>query len=205
MWALYEVVEAAARVGNRELARDALKRLEQATHACETDFARGIEARSRALLSEGETAEALYQEAIHRLDRTQLRPERARTHLLYGEWLSGENRRVEAREELHGAYEQFTSIGMAGFAERARGELLATGHKVRKPKVEKRDDLTAQERQIAQLARDDVSNQDIAAQLFLSKRTVEWHLRNVFAKLGIRSRYELPSALPGSDSGLTLS
>ena len=127
MWALYEVVEAAVCGGNRELANDALKRLEEATHPCETDFARGIEARSRALLSEGQTAERLYQEAIDRLGRTQLGPESARAHLLYGEWLRRENRRVEAREELHDAYEQFTSIGMAGFAERARGELLATG------------------------------------------------------------------------------
>jgi DNA-binding CsgD family transcriptional regulator len=205
MWALYEVVEAAARGDNRELASDALKRLEEATHPCGTEFARGIEARSRALLSEGETAEALYQEAIDRLDRTQLRPERARAHLLYGEWLRRESRRVEARGELHGAYEQFTSIGMAAFAERARGELLATGYKVRKPRVEKRDDLTAQERQIARLASDDVSNREIAARLFLSKRTVEWHLRNVFTKLGIRSRYELPSALSGSDSELSAS
>jgi DNA-binding CsgD family transcriptional regulator len=203
MWALYEVVEAATRGGNRELASDALKRLEEATAPCVTEFARGIEARSRALLSEGETAERLYQEAINRLERTQLRPERARAHLLYGEWLRRENRGVDAREALHGAYEQFTSIGMEGFAERARGELLATGYKVRKPRVETRDDLTPQERQIAGLARNGVSNRDIAARLFLSPRTVEWHLGNVFAKLGIRSRYELPTALSGSDSELT--
>jgi tetratricopeptide (TPR) repeat protein len=158
MWALYEVVEAAARGGNRELASDALKRLKEATHPCRTDFALGIEARSRALLSEGEAAERLYQEAIDRLDRTQLRPERARAHLLYGEWLRRENRLVDARRQLHCAYEQFTSIGMEGFAERARSELLATGAKVRRRRVEKRDDLTAQERQIARLARDDVSN-----------------------------------------------
>jgi DNA-binding CsgD family transcriptional regulator len=203
MWALYEVVEAAARGGNRELASDALKRLEEATHPCATDFARGIEARSRALLSEGETAERLYQEAIDRLDRTKLRPERARAYLLYGEWLRRENRLIDAREQLHGAYEEFTSIGMEGFAERARGELLATGDKVRKRRVENRDGLTAQERQIARLARDDVSNREIAARLFLSQRTVEWHLSNVFTKLGIRSRCELPTVLPGSDSELT--
>jgi DNA-binding CsgD family transcriptional regulator/tetratricopeptide (TPR) repeat protein len=203
MWALYELVEAAARGGNRELASDALKRLEEATRPCGTDFALGIEARSRALLSQGDTAERLYQEAIDRLGRTQLGPERARAVLLYGEWLRRENRPVDAREQLHGAYEQFTSIGMEGFAERARGELLATGAKVRKRRVEKRVDLTAQERQIARLARDDVSNREIAARLFLSPRTVEWHLRNVFTKQGIRSRYELPSALPGSDSELT--
>ena len=203
MWALYEVVEAAARGGDGELASDALKRLEEATHPCGTDFALGIEARCRALLSEGETAERLYQDAIDRLGRTQLRPERARAHLLYGEWLRRESRRVDAREQLHGAYAQFTSIGMEGFAERARNELLATGGNVRKRTVENRDDLTVQERQIARLARDGVSNREIAARLFLSPRTIEWHLRNVFTKLGIRSRYELASALPGSDSELT--
>jgi DNA-binding CsgD family transcriptional regulator len=203
MWALYEVIEAAVRGGDRELASDALKRLEEATHPCGTDFARGIEARSRGLLSEGETAERLYQEAIDRLDRTQLRPERARAHLLYGEWLRRENRPIDAREQLRGAYEQFTSIGMEGFAERARSELLAAGDKVRKPRVEMREDLTAQERQIARLARDDLSNREIAARLFLSPRTVEWHLANVFTKLSIRSRYELPSALPVADSELT--
>ena len=202
MWALYELVEAAARGGNRELASDALERLEEATHPCGTDFALGIEARSRALLSEGETAERLYREAIERLDRTLLRPELARAHLLYGEWLRREGRRVDAREHLHAAHDMLTAIGMEAFAERARGELLATGEKVRKRRVETRDELTAQERQIARLARDGVSNSEIAARLFLSPRTVEWHLRNVFCKLGIRSRYELPSALPGSDSEL---
>ena len=202
MWALYELVEAAARGGNRELASDALERLEEATHPCVTDFALGIEARSRALLSEGETAERLYREAIERLDRTLLRPELARAHLLYGEWLRREGRRVDAREHLHAAHDMLTAIGMEAFAERARRELLATGEKVRKRRVETRDELTAQERQIARLARDGVSNSEIAARLFLSPRTVEWHLRNVFSKLGIRSRYELPSALPASDSEL---
>ena len=202
MWALYELVEAAARAGNRELASDALERLEEATHPCGTDFALGIEARSRALLSEGETAERLYREAIERLDRTLLRPELARAHLLYGEWLRREGRRVNAREHLHAAHDMLTAIGMEAFAERARRELLATGEKVRKRTVETRDELTAQERQIARLARDGVSNSEIAARLFLSPRTVEWHLRNVFSKLGIRSRYELPSALPASDSEL---
>ena len=201
-WAQFELVEAAARVGDAELAHDALERLAEATHPCGTDFALGIEARSRALLSEGETAERLYREAIERLDRTLLRPELARAHLLYGEWLRREQRRMAAREQLRAAYEQFTSIGMGAFAERARGELLATGENVRKRRVETRDDLTAQERQIARLARDGVSNAAIAARLFLSARTVEWHLHNVFIKLGIRSRYELPSALPGSDPEL---
>jgi DNA-binding CsgD family transcriptional regulator len=202
VWALVELVEAAARGGDPDLAGDALKRLAEATHPCETDFARGIEARSRALLSEGEAAQRLYQEAVDRLGRTRLRPELARAHLLYGEWLRREHRRVDAREQLRAAYDQFTTIGMEAFAERARGELLATGEKVRKRTVETRDELTAQQRQIARLARDGRSNAEIAAQLFVSPRTVEWHLRNVFTKLGIRSRYELPSALPVSDSEL---
>ena len=191
MWALPELVEAAARAGDTELARDALERLAETTQPCGTDWALGIEARSRALLSDGETAERLYREAIDRLGRTRLRPELARAHLLYGEWLRREGRRVDARAQLRAAHEQFTSIGMEAFAERARGELLATGEKVRKRTVETRDDLTAQERQIAELARDGLSNPEIGARLFLSPRTVEWHLRKVFAKLGIRSRREL--------------
>ena len=120
-----------------------------------------------------------------------MRPELARAHLLYGEWLRREHRRVDARAQLRAAHEQFTAIGMDAFAERARSELLATGEKVRKRTVETRDDLTAQERQIAQLARDGLSNPEIGARLFLSPRTVEWHLRKVFGKLGIRSRREL--------------
>jgi DNA-binding CsgD family transcriptional regulator len=150
-------------------------------------------------LSEGESAERLHREAIERLARTRLRPELARAHLLYGEWLRRENRRVDARVQLHAAHDQFASIGMEAFAERARGELLATGEKVRKRTVETRDDLTPQERQIAGLARDGMSNPEIGARLFLSPRTVEWHLRNVFGKLAIRSRRELVEALPSSD------
>ena len=157
---------------------------------------------SRALLSEGEDAERLYREAIERLGRTRLRPELARAHLLYGEWLRRENRRVDARAQLRAAHELFVSIGMEAFAERARGELLATGEKVRKRTVETRDELTPQERQIAGLARDGLSNPEIGARLFLSPRTVEWHLRKVYAKLGIRSRRELADALPSSDSEL---
>jgi DNA-binding NarL/FixJ family response regulator len=162
----------------------------------------GIEARSRALLSEGAAADDLYREAIERLARTQLRPELARAHLLYGEWLRRENRRVDSRAQLRAAHEQFTSIGMEAFAERARNELLATGERVRKRTVETRDDLTAQERQIALLARHGLSNPEIGARLFLSHRTIESHLRKVFMKLGIRSRRELANALPSSDSEL---
>jgi DNA-binding CsgD family transcriptional regulator len=150
------------------------------------------------LLSDGPVADALYREAIERLSRTRLRPELARAQLLYGEWLRREHRRVDAREQLRTAHEQFTSIGMEAFAERARHELLATGEKVRRRTVETRDELTAQGRQIAWLARDGLSNPEIGERLFLSRRTVEWHLGNVFVKLGIRSRRELPAALVGA-------
>ena len=204
-WALPELVEAAARVQDTASARDALERLEETTQPCANDFALGIEARCRALLSEGAIAERLYQDAIERLGRTQLRPELARAHLLYGEWLRRQNRRVDARVQLHKAHDLFTTIGMEGFADRARIELGATGGKVRKRTAETRDELTAQERQIAQLARDGLSNPEIGARLFLSSRTVEWHLRKVFAKLGIRSRQELPITLPGSESELVAS
>ena len=156
----------------------------------------GIEARSRALLSEGARAEAGFREAIEHLGRTRVRAELARTHLLYGEWLRRENRRVDARASLRAAHDQFTSMGMEAFAERARTELLATGETVRKRTIETRDDLTAQERHIAQLASDGLSNPEIGARLFLSPRTVEWHLRKVFTKLGIRSRRQLATSLP---------
>jgi DNA-binding CsgD family transcriptional regulator len=201
-WALPEVIEAAARTGKTQRAGEALEQLVEATGIGDSDWGLGVLARSRALLSDGPDAQSSYREAIERLSRTELRTELARAHLLYGEWLRREQRRVDAREQLRAAYEQFTSIGMEAFAERARGELLATGEKVRKRTVETRDELTAQERQIARLARGGRSNAEIAAQLFVSPRTVEWHLRNVFVKLGIRSRYELPRALPASDSEL---
>jgi DNA-binding CsgD family transcriptional regulator len=199
MWVLPDLVEAAARSGDPELARDALERLTKTTQPCGTEFALGIEARCRALLSNGAAADELYREAIARLSRTRLRPELARAHLLYGEWLRREQRRVDAREHLRRAHEMLAETGMEAFAERARGELLATGEKVRKRTVETRDDLTPQERQIARLARDGLSNQEIGARLFLSPRTVEWHLSNVFTKRGIRSRHELRDVLSSSD------
>jgi DNA-binding CsgD family transcriptional regulator len=202
VWAAIEMLESATRCDKPELARNALERVVAATAVTPTNWALGIQARSRALLSEGEAAERLYREAIERLGRTRLRPELARAHLLYGEWLRRENRRVDAREQLRKAHEMLTAIGMEAFAERARRELAATGGSVRKRSVEARDDLTAQERQIAQLARDGLSNPEIGARLFLSPRTVEWHLRKVFTKLGIRSRLELRRALPTSDSEL---
>ena len=159
------------------------------------DPALGIEARCRALLSDGGDADDLYREAIDRLGLTRLRPELARAHLLYGEWLRREGRRVEAREQLRTAHDLLAAIGMGAFAERARRELIATGEKVRKRGVETRDQLTPQEEQIAGLARDGCTNPEIAAQLFLSARTVEWHLGKVFGKLGVSSRRELTAAL----------
>jgi DNA-binding CsgD family transcriptional regulator len=198
VWALPELVEAAARVGDTGLAREALERLAETTQPSGTDFALGIEARSRALLSDGATAEELCREAIGRLSRTKLRPELARAHLLYGEWLRRQGRRGDAREQLRTAHELFLAIGMEAFAERARRELLATGATVRKRSPETREELTAQEEQIARLARDGLSNPEIAAQLFISARTVEWHLRKVFTKLDISSRRQLRAALPES-------
>ena len=159
-----------------------------------------IEARCRALLSEGETAEGLYQEAIDRLGRTQLRPDLGRAHLLYGEWLRRQDRRLDARQQLRTAYEMLAAIGMAAFAERARRELIATGEKVRKRTVEAPDDLTAREALIARLARDGLSNPEISAQLFISTRTVEWHLRKVYAKLGVSSRGQLRRVLAANGS-----
>ena len=197
-WALTELVEAAARSGKRETAAAALQRLSLSTRATGTDWALGIEARSRALVSDDELAEELYREAIDRLGRTRVRVELARAHLLYGEWLRRENRRMDAREQLRSAHELFTAMGVAGFAERARRELLATGETARKRTPETRDDLTAQEAQIARLAADGRTNPEIGAELFISPRTVEWHLRKVFAKLDISSRKQLRGALPGS-------
>jgi DNA-binding CsgD family transcriptional regulator len=186
-----ELVEAAARTGNTDMAAGALQRLAEATQPSGNDLALGVEARCRALLSDGEAAERRYREAIDRLGRTQLRPDLARAHLLYGEWLRRQNRRVDARQQLRTAYDMLTAIGMAAFAERARRELIATGEKVRIRTVDTSDELTAQEALIARLARDGLSNAEIGAQLFISTRTVEWHLRKVFAKLGVSSRRHL--------------
>jgi ATP/maltotriose-dependent transcriptional regulator MalT len=195
MWALPELVEAAARSGDAELARDALERLAEATRPCGTDFALGVEARCRALVSDGAAAEDLYRDAIDRLSRTRLRPELARAHLLYGEWLRRAGRRVDSREQLRTAHGMLAAIGMDAFADRARRELIATGGKVRKRSVETRGQLTPQEEQIARLARDGRTNPEIGAQLFLSARTVEWHLHKIFTKLGIGSRQQLHVAL----------
>ena len=194
MWALPELVEAAARAGETDVARTALDRLGEMTRPAGTDWGLGTEVRSRALLSDGENAELLYREAIERFGRTGLRPELARAHLLYGEWLRREGRRSDAREQLRTAHHMFAAIGMEAFAERTRRELVATGETVRKRSAETRDELTPQEEQIVRLARDGLSNPEIAAELFLSSRTVEWHLRKVYMKLGISSRRELWAA-----------
>jgi DNA-binding CsgD family transcriptional regulator len=198
MWALSELVEAGARCGEMDLAQDALDRFAERNDVSANDWGRGVEARSRALLTAGDAAERLYEEAIERLGRTRLRPELARAHLLYGEWLRRQNRRVDARAQLRTAHSMLAAIGMEAFAERARVELVATGERVRKRTPEARDELTAQERQIAMLAREGLSNPEIGGRLFLSPRTVEWHLRKVFTKLGIHSRRELADALPSA-------
>ena len=196
MWALPELIEAATRTGQTALAADALARLAEATSIGQTDWGQGIYARCRALLSDGQDAEGWYREAVGRLSRTRLRPELARAHLLYGEWLRREGRRADARAQLRTAHEMFAAIGMQAFAERARRELLATGETVRKRTAATHDQLTPQEAQIARLARAGLSNPEIAAQLFLSARTVEWHLGKVFTKLEISSRRQLQQALP---------
>jgi DNA-binding CsgD family transcriptional regulator len=195
MWALPELIEAAVRSGSADLAGDALARLTGTTRAGGTNVGLGIEARSRALVSQGQAAEDSYREAVDRLGRTRLRPELGRAHLLYGEWLRRENRRVDARAQLRAAHDMLDAMGMAAFAERAGRELRATGETVRKRTAEVVTALTAQEAYIARLARDGQTNPEIGAQLFLSARTVEWHLRKIFAKLGIGSRRDLQAAL----------
>jgi DNA-binding CsgD family transcriptional regulator len=195
-WTLVELIEAAIRTGERETAADALDALAQTTGPSGTDWALGIEARSRALLSDGQEAERLYRQAIDRLGRGGIRAELARAHLLYGEWLRRERRRLEAREQLQIAHDMLSTMGAEAFAARAARELLATGEHARKRASDTRDDLTAQEHEIARLARDGLSNPEIGTRLFISPRTVEYHLHKVFGKLGIASRQELQHALP---------
>jgi DNA-binding CsgD family transcriptional regulator len=191
---LAELIEAAARDGVPERAADALDRLSEMTSASGTDWGAGIRARSQALLSGDDEAEALYREAVERLGRTRVRPQLARAHLVYGEWLRRGNRRADARRELLQAFEMFADMGMEAFAGRAQRELAATGEKVRLRTVERLHDLTNQETQIARLARDGLTNQEIGSQLYLSARTVEWHLGKVFSKLEITSRRQLQGA-----------
>jgi DNA-binding CsgD family transcriptional regulator len=195
LW-LQELVEAAVRSGRREQAASALGELSQMTGIIGTDWGRGIEARSRALLSEGDEAERLYRKAIEHLARTEASVELARAHLLYGEWLRRENRRVDARKQLRASHETLVAIGAEAFAARAARELAATGETVRTRAVETPDELTPQEAQVARLARAGLSNPEIGARMFISPRTVQYHLRKVFTKLGITSRTQLDSALP---------
>ena len=201
IWSLSELIEAATRTQNTELAQGALARLVEQVDGTDSQWALGMRARGSALVSEGDDAERLYREAIDRLGHTRLRPDLARGRLLYGEWLRRANRRADAREQLRDAHEAFVSMGADAFAERAGRELLATGEKVRSRRADTRDELTPQEEQIARLAREGLTNPEIGAQLFLSPRTVEWHLRKVFTKLGVSSRRELRAALP--DTGRT--
>jgi len=196
MWALPELIEAAVRSGNTQTGSDALERLAETTQAGGTDYGLGIEARSRALLSDDEAADDLYREAIDRLSRTRLRTELARAHLLYGEWLRRQQRRRDARDQLASAYQIFDSAGAAAFADRARIELRAAGGHARQHTVQTPDTLTAQEALIARLAGDGASNPQIAAQLFISRATVAYHLRKVFTKLGVSSRSQLAPAIP---------
>jgi DNA-binding CsgD family transcriptional regulator len=197
VWSLPELVEAARRCGQDSVANAAIESLSERTRAAGTELALGIEARSKALLSDGAVAERLYREAIERLGRTRLAFELARAHLLYGEWLRRQRRRIDARDQLRLARETFTSMGAEAFAARAGRELLATGETARRRTDEARDELTAQETQIAQFARDGLSNAEIGARLFISPRTVEYHLHKVFTKLGISTREHLDRVVPG--------
>src|SRR5262249_19124484 len=194
-WALPEVIEAAVRNRQPDVALQAMEQLPR--HVLDSShWARGRQARCRALVCDGEEAGRSCLEAVERLGRTPFRTELGRAHLLYGEWLRREGRRIDARAQLGSAFETFSAIGAEAFAERTRHELLATGEKVRKRDVATRSELTPQEEHIARLARDGRSNAEIGAELFLSVRTVEWHLRKVFMKLEISSRKELQGALP---------
>jgi DNA-binding CsgD family transcriptional regulator/tetratricopeptide (TPR) repeat protein len=195
LW-LQELVEAAVRSGEPERAASALQELAQMTAIIGTDWALGIEARSRALLSDGDAADRLYREAIEHLARTEANVELARAHLLYGEWLRRERRRREARGQLRTAHAMFITMGVEGFAERTRRELLATGETARKRVVETSSQLTPQEAQVARLARDGLSNPEIGARLFISPSTVQYHLRKVFMKLDIKSRTQLHRVIP---------
>jgi DNA-binding CsgD family transcriptional regulator len=200
-WALYELVEAAVRSDQQDPARAAADQLSELAVASGSHWARGAAARSRALVSVGPAAEDEYREAIELLGGTRMATHLARAQLVYGEWLRRENRRVEARAQLRSAFDALVSMGAEAFAERARRELQATGEKVRKRDDDTRADLTPQEAEIARLADEGRTNQEIGAQLFIGRRTVEWHLSKVFAKLDISSRRELERALRRGDVG----
>jgi DNA-binding CsgD family transcriptional regulator len=195
-WGLVELIEAAVRAGTPELAADSRSRLAEMTKVSGTDWALGIAARSEALFVEDQRAEELYVEAIDRLGRTRMAVDLARAHLLYGEWLRRQRRRLDARSQLRTAYDLFSDFGMEAFAERARLELEATGERARKRTVETLDQLTPQETQIARLAAEGHTNREIAARLFISASTVEYHLRKAFRKLDVTSRTQLEDRMP---------
>ena len=197
---LVELIEAAARAGAVDRAAEAMGRLSETTTVTGTDWGAGMRARSQALLSPDWHAEALYRESIERLGQTRIRPQLARAHLLYGEWLRGQDRLVEARDNLRSAYEMCQAMGLESFAERARRELLAAGESISRRASETLSELTDQEAHIARLAVAGYTNPEIGAELFISARTVEWHLRKVFTKLGVRSRRELRRVLPNLES-----
>jgi DNA-binding CsgD family transcriptional regulator len=196
-WALPELIEAASRSANAELAADALARLRPRTQAAGTAWALGIEARSRALLSDGAVAEELYREAISQFEQSGIESALARARLIYGEWLRRARRRLDARQQLRHAQQMFAEMGANAFADRAGRELLATGETARKRNVDTGDELTPHEARIARMARDRASNQEIADQLFVSHKTIEYHLHKIFLKLGITSREHLDRVLPG--------
>jgi DNA-binding CsgD family transcriptional regulator len=195
-WFFHELIEAAVRAGQRAIAERTLERLAETVRPSGSKWGAGVYTRSQALLATTSMAEDLYNDALALLSESTIRPELARTHLLYGEWLRRERRRVDARTHLRTAFELFTEMGIHAFAERTRRELLATGETVRKRATGKDDELTAQESQIARLARDGLSNPEIATRLFISARTVQFHLSKVFTKLGINSRGQLHRVLP---------
>jgi DNA-binding CsgD family transcriptional regulator len=195
IWVLPELIEAAVRSGEPEVAAAGLDQLSARTSLSHSQWAHAIEVRSRALLTGGQAAEDLYQDAISQLRPSQMTVELARAHLVYGEWLRRENRRIDAREQLRTAHQMFASMGADGFADRAASELRATGERTRRRTIDTPAQLTARETQIARLAGDGLSNPEIAAQLFMSPRTVEYHLGKVFTKLAISSRNQLRGAL----------
>jgi DNA-binding CsgD family transcriptional regulator len=202
-WALAELVEAAHHSHQSERGADALRRLSRTTDAAGTDWGLGLQASLTALTSEGDTADRLHREAIARLGRTRIRLALARAHLLYGEWLRRENRRLDAREHLRSAYKMLSAMGVEGFAERARRELVATGEATRRAPASAQEKLTAQEEQIARLVSNGRTNPEIGAELFISARTVEWHLRKIFTKLDITSRKQLRNGWPSGAASVS--
>jgi DNA-binding CsgD family transcriptional regulator len=196
-WSLVELIEAAVRAETPELAADARSRLAEMARASGTDWALGVAARSEALLSDDQRAEELYVEAVDRLGRTRIAVDLARAHLIYGEWLRRRRRRIDAREQLRTAHDLFVDFGLEAFAERARVELEATGEHARRRTVDTLGQLTPQETQISRLVAQGHTNREIAAQLFISPSTVDYHLRKVFRKLGVKSRTQLANRLRG--------